>query len=160
MQVSRLQKIITLIGSFGFTGFFPVAPATFASFVFIVIYLFVPGGKILASPYLFFPLLLASVPVASSMEKHYGHDAGCIVIDEIVAMQLILLGVQTGITGGLLAFFFFRVFDVVKPFPVGRSQLLPRGYGVVMDDILAALYTRIALFVVALIFPGIGRFGF
>jgi phosphatidylglycerophosphatase A len=150
---------VTLIGSFGFSGFFPVAPATFASLVFLLIFLFLPGGKALAGGYVLMATLVVSVPVSTYMEKLYGHDAGCIVIDEIVGMQVILAGAVTGVGGAVAAFFLFRLFDVVKPFPAGASQKLPGGLGVVADDVFAAIYTRLALVLITLALPSVGSFG-
>jgi phosphatidylglycerophosphatase A len=157
--VIHIQKIIVFLGSFAYTGFFPFAPATFSSLVFALLYVFVPGGAVLASPYLFFPLLVLSVPIATRMERRYGHDAHCITIDEIVAMQLILMNTHAGAAGAAAAFFLFRIFDVTKPFPAGRSQKLPGGFGVVADDIIAGCYTRLVLAGFSLVFPGLGRFG-
>ena len=94
------------------------------------------------------------------MEDRYGHDAGCIVIDEVVGMQVILCGAHTSAAGAFLAFFVFRVFDVIKPFPSGRAQQLPGGWGVVGDDVMAAVYSRIVLVGVSLIYPNIGHFLF
>jgi phosphatidylglycerophosphatase A len=154
-----MRQIVTCIGSFGFTGFFPFAPATFSSFIFVLLFLIIPGGEVLAAPFLLVPLLLVSIPVSSAMERWYGHDASCITIDEIVAMQLILIGAETGTVGVICAFFLFRFFDVVKPFPAGRSQRLPGGIGIVTDDIIAALYTRLVLIALSMLVPAVGRFG-
>lgn len=154
-----MRKVITFFGSFGWSGFFPIAPATFSSFIFALFYLFIPGGEILAAPVVFIPLVLASVPIATAMERWHGHDASCITIDEIVAMQLILTGAEAGPVGVTCAFFLFRLFDIVKPFPAGRSQKLPGGIGVVTDDLIAGIYTRIVLIGLSLVFPAVGRFG-
>jgi phosphatidylglycerophosphatase A len=43
----------------------------------------------------------------------------------------------------LAILFAFRVFDILKPWPVGRSQRLPGGWGVTVDDILAAIYVAV-----------------
>jgi phosphatidylglycerophosphatase A len=154
-----LKFIVQLIGSFGFTGYFPVVPATFSSLVFILIYLFIPGGEVLAHPVVCAATLVLSIPVSSRMEKFYGHDPGCVTIDEVVGMQVVLLGATgVGVWGGLIAFLVFRVFDVVKPFPVGRSQRLPGGWGVVIDDLLAGVYSRISMLLLSLLFPSLGRF--
>lgn len=154
-----MNAIVKLIGSFGFTGYFPVVPATFASFVFIVIYLAIPGGEVVAHPLVCVFTLVASIPVSSRMETFYGSDPGCVVIDEVVGMQVILVGASgVGWWGGLVVFFVFRVFDVLKPFPVGRSQRLPRGWGVVMDDVLAGVYARISVWLLSLWIPSLGRF--
>lgn len=153
-----MNRIVTLIGSFAYSGFFPFAPATFASLVFTTIYLFVPHGNLLASPYVFFATLVLSVPVSSSMEKRYGRDASCIVIDEVVGMQVIFLGASFGRTGAFLGLLIFRFFDVAKPFPVRSSQKLPGGIGVVCDDTLAAVYSRLLLLFLSHLSPGIGDF--
>jgi len=104
--------------------------------------------------------LVLSVPVSTSLERRYGHDAKRIVIDEVVGMQVILLLADPSLWGIGLTFFLFRFFDIVKVFPAGRSQNLPRGYGVVCDDVIAGIYARIVLVVLAAFFPGIGAFGF
>jgi phosphatidylglycerophosphatase A len=154
-----LNFVVKVIGSFGFTGYFPIFPATFASFVFILLYLFIPGGEVLAHPIVCAATLVISIPVASRMEKFYGPDPGCAVIDEVVGMQVILVGTAgVGVWGGLAAFFVFRVFDILKPFPVGRSQALPGGWGVVVDDVLAGVYGRVVLVLLSLAIPSLGRF--
>lgn len=148
-----------LIGTFGFTGFFPVAPATFASLVFAAIYAFVPGGEWLAHPVVCALTLVVSVPVSTALEKIYGDDPGCVVIDEVVGMQVVLVWAgDVSLWGVALAFFLFRVFDIVKPYPANRSQALPRGWGVVTDDVIAGVYTRIALVAISAVFSSIGSF--
>jgi len=153
-----VKFISKLIGTFGFSGFFPIAPATFASFIFVVLYAGVPGGKVLANPIVVLVTLVLSVPLSTHLEKNYGHDAHCIVIDEVVGMQVIFLWATPSVIGVILAFFLFRFFDIVKVPPAQQSQRLPRGYGIVCDDIIAGLYTRLALIIVALPFPAVGQF--
>lgn len=153
-----MNFIITVIGTFGYTGFFPIAPATFASFVYLVIYWLVPGGEMLAHPIVAVTTLIFSVPVATQLEKEYGHDAGRIVIDEIVGLQAALVWASPTLAGVVAVFFLFRFYDIIKPFPIRRSQNLRAGYGVVVDDFLAGIYTRITIIVIATLFPGVGRF--
>jgi phosphatidylglycerophosphatase A len=45
----------------------------------------------------------------------------------------------------MLAFVLFRIFDIVKPFPISRMERLPGGYGVMADDVLAGLFTNILI---------------
>lgn len=154
-----MNFVVKFVGTFGYTGFFPIAPATFASAVFAAIYWLVPGGEVLAHPIVCLVTVIISVPISTRLEKQYGEDPSCVVIDEVVGMQVILVGVaDISLWGIILAFFVFRVFDVVKPYPVGRSQQLPGGYGIVIDDFLAGIYTRIVLIAAAAIFPSIGSF--
>jgi phosphatidylglycerophosphatase A len=153
-----LNSLITFIGSFLYSGFFPIAPATFASFVFLAIYWFVPGGEWLCHPIVAMATLVVSVPISTKMEKRYGHDAGKIVIDEVVGLQVALVFANPTFAGVIAVFFLFRVFDIVKPYPAGRSQKLPGGWGVVIDDFIAGIYTRVALVLLALVLPRIGTF--
>lgn len=153
-----MNRLITFIGSFFYCGFFPIAPATFASLVFLSIYWLVPGGRWLAHPAAAAVTLLVSVPIATSMERRYGHDAGKIVLDEVVGLQVVLVFAAPTLVGIVAAFLLFRVFDIVKPYPAGRSQQLPRGWGVVADDFIAGIYTRIVLIIVAQLWPRIGTF--
>ena len=75
--------LVTLFGSFFYTGFFPFAPATFASLVWLCVWLFVPGAHWMTH----WAVTLCTVPVAivlsGIMEKYYGEDAPRIVIDEV-----------------------------------------------------------------------------
>ena len=104
-----MNFVITLIGTFGFTGFFPIAPATFACFVFVLIYYFVPGGHWLVHPVVALATLVISVPISTRLERRFGHDAGRIVIDEVVGMQIILVAASPTLAGIILAFFLFRL---------------------------------------------------
>jgi phosphatidylglycerophosphatase A len=155
--VGRFGVVWKILGTFGFAGFFPVAPATFASFVFVLIYGWVPGGEVLAHPVVVLATLVAAVPASTVLEKKYGTDARCIVIDEIVGMQFVLTMASPTTLGLWAGFFLFRAFDVVKPFPARLAERLPRGYGIVADDVVAGIYARLALTVLSWIFSGIGR---
>lgn len=84
---------------------------------------------------------------AFQVEKTDRHDASIINIDEMVGMWLSLVFLPDGISWiwWIVAFFLFRFFDILKPFPVGWSQKLRGGWGVMMDDVLAGLYTNLIL---------------
>lgn len=110
--------------------------------------------------------LLAGVWVCSEAEKILKlRDPGCIVLDEILAVPIAGLGwmlgcrqSQVGIASvfslenweGLLGmpavFVLFRFFDIAKPWPVNVAQRLPKGWGVMADDFLAAAYAGLFLF--------------
>ena len=137
--------LVTVFGSFFYTGYFPFAPATFASMVWLLVWLFVPGAHWMT----FWAVILCTIPVAvvlsGIMEKYYGEDAPRIVIDEVVGMQITLLFAPVNIWTGLAGFLLFRFFDIAKPFPANRSQKLPGGWGVVTDDVLAGIYSLAVL---------------
>ena len=69
-------------------------------------------------------------------------DHGAIVWDEVVAFWLVLLFVPAGLAAQFAAFVVFRFFDIVKPPPIRHYDAkLESGFGVMFDDLLAALYT-------------------
>lgn len=153
-----MRHVNVLFASFLYTGFFPFAPATFATTVFLALYWLVPGGHALAHWAALAVTAALAVPSATAMEKRYGTDPHCVVIDEVVGIQIALVGTTPTLPGVAAAFLLFRVFDVWKPFPIDRLQSLPGGRGVVADDALAGLYTRVVLVAASSLLPGLGRF--
>lgn len=149
--------IVKIIGTFGFTGFFPFAPATFASLAFCAVYWYVPGGQWLVDPWVVLGTLIISIPVSSLLEKDYGKDPGLVVIDEVAGLQLALVFSQDVSFWGLVAVFvLFRFFDIFKVFPADPAQKLPGGWGIVFDDLVAGIYTRIAVWLLAMWLPTFG----
>jgi phosphatidylglycerophosphatase A len=68
-------------------------------------------------------------------------------VDEMAGMWISLLFLPFRLNHFWLlgAFFLFRFFDIVKPFPVNRAQNLPRGWGIMIDDVAAGLYANAVL---------------
>lgn len=84
------------------------------------------------------------------------HDHGGIVIDEIVAMWLVLTVTPGNATGWLLAFALFRCFDILKPWPINSlDERVHGGFGVMLDDLLAALYAVLVLLGLVWLFPSL-----
>ena len=101
------------------------------------------------SGYLFFVACFtgAAVYLAGAAEVFFGKkDPPCIVIDEITGFLWTMLSVSSTLVHVLLGFILFRAFDIIKPFPVRRFQdKLPGGYGIVGDDVMAGIYSNLAL---------------
>ncbi len=73
-------------------------------------------------------------------------DHGAIVWDEIVPFWIVLLLTPVGLLWQLVAFFLFRFFDIVKPQPARYfDREMHNGFGVMMDDLVAAAYTLLTL---------------
>lgn len=73
-----------------------------------------------------------------------GEDPSAVVVDEWAAMWLSMVAIQ-GAAGWVLAFFFFRIFDIWKPFPARRFESLHGGVGIMADDVVAAIYTQVTI---------------
>jgi phosphatidylglycerophosphatase A len=84
-------------------------------------------------------------------------DPSAIVIDEVAGQWLVLLGAAPNPLSYVLAFVLFRVFDIWKPWPVSwADRRLAGGLGIMLDDLLAAVYAVLALFVLLAIGGMIG----
>jgi len=79
-------------------------------------------------------------------------DPSQIVIDEVAGLLLALFLVPPSGLHLLGGFFLFRLFDILKPFPITRFEKLPGGFGIVSDDLVAGLYATVCLRLILLFF--------
>ena len=126
-------------------GYVPFAPGTFGSAVGLLLWAVLPasaGAQAIAIVALF---VLGSWS-GSVAERHFGRtDPGQVVIDEVMGMLITLFLNPVGWKGAFAAFLFFRVADVIKPYPANRLEHLPGGVGVMADDGMAAIYANLTL---------------
>lgn len=142
------MKIIRrVIASFFGLGFFPVAPGTLASLAIVLLYKWYLYA--LAFPYLLLILLLLlvfGVPAAAAYSSELKKtDPRRVVIDEAAGQLLVLVSVSPDWTLLVIGFLLFRFFDIVKPFPIRRLEGLPGGWGIMADDVAAALMAKLLL---------------
>ena len=128
-------------------GYSPIAPGTAGTVVGLL--LFWPVA-LLPFPYpvaATIVLFLLGVQAATIVERESGlKDPGIVVVDEIVGIWISLLFLPWTLPYAAGAFLLFRVFDVVKPFPARLAESrLPRGWGIVCDDVVAGIYANLVL---------------
>jgi len=154
-----VKRISLFIATGFYSGLIPIMPGTMGSLVAFFSILFILPTSFFArnsieiySLFLIF-LFYIGVLTSTEAEKTLGHDAKSIVIDEIFGMffSVILLPIKFPII--VAALILFRIFDILKPFPINVIQKCPRGWGVMLDDLLAGLYT-VAILHVYLYFLG------
>jgi phosphatidylglycerophosphatase A len=137
---------IALAFATGFgVGYVPVAPGTFGSLLGLAVWTAVSGS--LAGQVLLIVLLfgIGGWSAGAAERKLQADDPGPVVIDEVLGMLVTLFLNPVGWGGALLAFLLFRFFDVVKPYPADRLERLHGGFGVMADDVMAAVYANIGL---------------
>jgi phosphatidylglycerophosphatase A len=84
---------------------------------------------------------LIGIPAATLVARATGgKDPQFVVIDEVVGQLITLIAVPLGWKTFLAGLILFRVFDILKPFPVRRLERFPEGSGIVLDDVGAGLY--------------------
>ena len=90
-------------------------------------------------------LLLAGVWATKKMHKEWSHDASKIVIDEIVGVYIAILFVPFHWKYYLIGFILFRFFDILKPLGIKNLDGLKSSWSVMLDDVLAGVYSLIVL---------------
>ncbi len=86
---------------------------------------------------------LLGIYSASKVEDYWGKDSSKVVIDEAGGMLLSIVGLPFNWYLYCLAFILFRFFDITKPFLIKKAEKLPKGWGVMGDDIVAGIVANV-----------------
>jgi phosphatidylglycerophosphatase A len=146
-------------------GYSPFAPGTVGTFpavgIYLVIALFAPQEY--RTPLIAVALAVScvlSVALGRWAEKHWGRkDPRHFVLDEVAGFLLtvLLFQVQDPVVTAVWAFLVTRAFDILKPWPASKMEVLPAGWGILLDDLVSSLYAALALhaayYAVPMIFP-------
>jgi phosphatidylglycerophosphatase A len=150
-----MNYFISLLATGFGVGYSPVAPGTLGTLIAIPVYYFLSA---IPSPIYGITLIgffFLSVWISENAEIFFGKkDDQRIVIDEMMGFLITMLWVPKTILFVTIGFFLFRLFDILKPFPIRRlEKRLKGGYGVVLDDVMAGVYANIILHLVGRIYP-------
>lgn len=140
-----------IIGTGFGSGFSPFAPGTAGALLAVLIWF---GISFIVSEIcliwltvaliLFFTVM--GVWATNRLEPFWGEDPSRVVVDEMVGVWIALLAAPSGnVWYALGAFALFRLFDIFKPLGIRRMESFPGGIGVMMDDILAGIYSFVVL---------------
>ncbi|PIP06893.1 MAG: phosphatidylglycerophosphatase A [Syntrophobacteraceae bacterium CG23_combo_of_CG06-09_8_20_14_all_50_8] len=148
MNVLKERLIKLAATGFG-SGLVPVAPGTAGTLAGIPFFFIFSAFPWPAYLFLLFLFTGAAVYIAAGAEGLFGKkDSPRIVVDEITGFLWTMFSVPPTLACIFWGFILFRFFDIVKPFPVRiLHDKLPGGYGVVGDDVIAGIYSNIALHV-------------
>jgi phosphatidylglycerophosphatase A len=99
-------------------------------------------------------LFALGTAAARNVAAKRGHpDPRSVVVDELVGMMASLTAFEWSWGTVLGAFLAFRFFDVVKPFPARMLEHVPNGFGIMLDDIVAAVYASVAVRLALVLIP-------
>lgn len=136
-----------LIATGAYSGYLPKAPGTWGSMVGVLIWL--GACRLALLPYLglICVLFILGTICAGAAEKIVDQgDPGIVVIDEIVGQLIALTLVPFHPAAALAGFVLFRIFDILKPFPVGWLDThIHGGLGIMLDDVVAGVYALVVL---------------
>ena len=137
----RLHKLIASVFGIGYAK----GGGTYAVIVCCIVWILIPAGNVYWQ--VFFTLLICAIGVWSSnvVDAVWGKDSSKVVIDEVAGIMITLIAVPLDwkyIAAGLVL---FRFFDIAKPLYVRSMEKLPKGWGVMADDVLAGVYAHVVL---------------
>ncbi len=144
------DRLALTIGTWFGCGYWPWGPGTAGSLAALLIAFAMHswwGAGRIAIGLLALALLVPGIWAAGRTAIIKGRkDPGLVVVDEVLGLWVTLLGAPVlNWKSWLAAFVLFRIFDIVKPWPVRQLEQLPGGAGIVMDDIAAGLYGALVL---------------
>ncbi len=168
----RIPFLSRLIATGFYSGYSPVASGTAGSAVGVLLYL-IPG---MSNPLVLAAGIIAGYFAGAVTARHVaevsGHqvnrdaqamknlfqngaaehpDPSIVVIDEIVGMWISLLFLPPRWDVILGAFIAFRIFDTIKPWPAGRLERVPKGHGIMLDDVAAGCYANVVIRILLLL---------
>lgn len=141
------ERVVIFLSSGLGLGNLPFAPGSFGALLGVAIGYALAGGGFLSASLAVLAVVLASVWVAGRAERLLGRkDDRRIVIDEVAGMLVAVAGLPADAVNLVLGFLLFRLLDVVKPFPARLVEVkLPGGWGIVLDDVVAGVYSNLCL---------------
>jgi len=140
-----------MIATFATAGMYTKMPGTVGTFVAFILLLSFGGIPL----WVLALTVLAGTAAADRYAKNTGReDPGEVVVDEVAGYWVSMIGLDP--TFAIVAFFMFRVIDIIKPFPVGKMEKLPGGIGIMADDICGGAIVNVLLRLLHWLFFGDG----
>jgi phosphatidylglycerophosphatase A len=145
LKINFFEK---LIGSGFYTGYFPIASGTIGSLAALIIYL-IPGFEQL---FIIIPFTLIFIVygifLGNKFEINYGKDPAECTVDEIVGTWISVIALPKSLLIIVVAFFLWRILDIIKPPPARNLERLKGGLGIMIDDVVSGIYTLIIMHLV------------
>ena len=139
------DKFVKFISTFFYTGYFPMAPGTFGSAA-AALMSFVFSESLPVYCTVFVVITVLGFATSGRMEKLLGkEDPGCVVIDEASGIMISFFLLPWTPEVIFTAFFVFRAVDMFKIYPANEWEKKHGGTGIMMDDIIAGIYTNITM---------------
>jgi len=140
------NSIAKFIATFFYVGLIPIGPGTFGTLAAIPLFYVLSFTPLYLYLVITLLIILISVWASSIAEEIFDKtDPGQVVADEVCGFLVTMILVPVTISNIFLGFLLFRLFDITKPYPARKFEKLPGGWGIVMDDVMAGVYSCITL---------------
>ena len=136
------------IGTFFYLGRARFAPGTVGSVGGILLYYVIKNNVPLYACVLALMCILGVWSARRICEHRHDPDPSEVVIDEVAGILVTLFLIPYHWVLVILGFILFRIFDIVKPWPIRPLEKIKHGYGVMLDDIVAGVFSNFLLQIV------------
>ena len=145
-----------MILRFILTGFYigkiKYAPGTFGTLLAVPLFLLIQDLNLISKilfVFLFFLLSLFLLNISYKRKVFDEIDDKSIVIDEIIGYLVFIIFFENTLFDLTVGFLLFRLFDIIKPYPISLiDKKMKNALGVILDDIIAGLFSGITLFII------------
>jgi len=141
----RRNKIAELVYTCFYIGYAPIASGTLASIPALLVYFLLRNNPFIYAGLTAIALALgfwASSIGEDDLGKKDPHE---VVIDEFSSQLLVFLFIPFNFLNLIIGFILFRLFDIFKLPPLKKLERFPKGWGIMLDDIVVAIFTNIIL---------------
>jgi len=155
LQASTILRSPVHFLAFGFgSGLAPKAPGTVGTMVAVLLYLLCQSMDLLSYSLLTAAICISGIWICGKSSEMLGvHDHGGIVWDEFAGYFITMIAAPPGWIWIVVGFILFRLFDILKPWPIQwADEHVDGGLGIMLDDILAGLASFAVLQILAYFF--------
>mgnify|MGYP006244325733 CR=1 FL=1 len=145
-----MKKIFILLATGFGLGYSRIMPGTVGSLLGLPICFLFIKLSIIQQVFICLFFITISIYISDKCSKIMNKkDPSCIVIDEFLTMPIVVIGLSNPFYI-LSGFIFHRIFDILKPPPINFLQKIPGGVGIVLDDVLSALFALLLNYIIHL----------
>ena len=139
------NRVVKLCATFFYAGYLPFAPGTMASVAGFLLYIFLCRHMTLCALAFLFIVLVGFLTSGKIERLLNEKDPSCVVIDEVSGAMIAIFMLPLTPSVIVTAFFLFRAFDMFKIYPIDKLEDLKGATGIMMDDIIAGVYTNVTM---------------
>ena len=136
----KFHKIVASVFGIGYVS---KGGGTLAAIFYCMIWLLLPAwfSQSIWQVIITFLVIITGVGCSNYVDAIWGKDSSKVVIDEVAGMAISLLFVPQNYKYVIICLILFRFFDILKPLGIRKLESLPKGWGVMADDVLAGFYS-------------------
>lgn len=140
----NFYKIVASVFGIGYVG---KGGGSIAALFYCTIWLLLPADytNTIWQLVITFFIIILGIWCSNYVDILWGKDSSKVVIDEVAGMAISLLYIPQNLKYAFVGLVLFRFFDIVKPLGIKRLEYLPKGWGVMADDVLAGIYSLIII---------------